>query len=247
MKETRMLMGMPITVDIADRHAETSDSEAVFDYFRSIDTRFSTYTPLSEISQINAGILSTDASSAEMREVLARAEATRLETDGYFDIRKPDGMLDPSGLVKGWAIEHAAHILERRGFRNFYIDAGGDIVVRGKNAAGAAWSIGIRDPFGSAAVVTIIHTTDCGIATSGTYLRGQHIYNPKDARPITDIVSLTVVGPTIYDADRFATAAFAMGKRGIMYIEHLDGFEGYQIASDGRAVMTTGFEAYIHP
>ncbi len=72
--------------------------------------------------------------------------------------------------------------------------------------------------------------SDCGVATSGTSIRGQHIYNPQDdAAPIDEIVSLTVIGPNIYEADRFATAAFAMGSDGIVFIEQLDGFEGYMI------------------
>jgi thiamine biosynthesis lipoprotein len=86
------------------------------------------------------------------------------------------------------------------------------------------------------------------VATSGTYARGRHIYNPKAAEPLTDeIVSLTVVGPDIYEADRFATAAFAMGAAGIQFIEQLDGFEGYQIDRQGQATLTTGFKDYVLP
>ena len=59
-----------------------------------------------------------------------------------------------------------------------------------------------------------------GIATSGTYARGEHIYNPKNpSEAIESIVSLTVIGPNIYEADRFATACFAMGKDGIYFLE----------------------------
>jgi thiamine biosynthesis lipoprotein len=84
------------------------------------------------------------------------------------------------------------------------------------------------------------------VATSGTYLRGAHIYNPHapDA-PAGDIVSLTVIGPNILEADRFATAAFAMGEGGIDFIERVDGLEGYQIDSEGMARMTSGLERYL--
>jgi len=58
----------------------------------------------------------------------------------------------------------------------------------------------------------VVYVTDEGIATSGTYLRGEHIYNPKTGEAASEIVSLTVIGPNIYEADRFATAAFAMVK-----------------------------------
>jgi thiamine biosynthesis lipoprotein len=84
-----------------------------------------------------------------------------------------------------------------------------------------------------------------GVATSGTYVRGQHIYNPKNGnQPVTGIVSLTVIGPDIFEADRFATAAFAMESVGIAFIEELEGFEGYMIDQKGMATYTSGFEEY---
>ena len=79
-----------------------------------------------------------------------------------------------------------------------------------------------------------------------SYIRGQHIYNPHDGdKEIKDVASLTVIGPNIYDADRFATAAFAMGKPGIRFIESLPGHEAYMITSDRRATLTSGFERYV--
>jgi hypothetical protein len=61
----------------------------------------------------------------------------------------------------------------------------------------------------------VLAVSDCGVASSGSYLRGQHIYNPKAPnQPLTAMVSLTVIGPDIYEADRFITAAFAMGADG---------------------------------
>ena len=84
-----------------------------------------------------------------------------------------------------------------------------------------------------------------GIATSGSYLRGQHIYNPHlPEKKLTEIVSFTVIGENILEADRFATAAFAMGKEGINFIEQLPHFEGYAIDSNGMATFTSNFELY---
>jgi thiamine biosynthesis lipoprotein len=62
---------------------------------------------------------------------------------------------------------------------------------------------------------------------------------------MTDIVGLTVIGPNIYEADRFATAAFAMGREGIMFIENLAGFEGYMIDQHGQATFTSHFTRYV--
>lgn len=244
MKQLQLLMGMPITVEILDASATEADIEKVFASFRAIDETFSTYKEQSEISKINRGELTGDAYSEAMKTILALSEQTRQETRGYFDIRH-DGMLDPSGIVKGWAILQAARMLKAAGFVNFFIDAGGDIQVAGTKQ-GHPWRVGIRNPFNRNEYVKVLALTDKGIATSGTAIRGQHIYNPHQPQmPIEEIVSLTVIGPDVYEADRFATAAFAMGKRGIYFIEQLAGFEGYMIDASARATFTSGFERYV--
>ena len=84
------------------------------------------------------------------------------------------------------------------------------------------------------------------MATSGFYQRGRHIYNPHAADDLLDeVVSLTVVGPNVFEADRFATAAFAMGSDGINFIESRPGLEGYMIDKAGMATMSSGFGQYL--
>lgn len=244
MKQSRLMMGMPITVEILDAGATAETLDAVYDYFASVDRTFSTYQASSEISRINRGELDPADSSEEMRTILALSAQTKAETQGYFDIAR-DGRLDPSGIVKGWAIQQAADRLRADGWRDFYIDAGGDIEFSGLNH-GRPWRAGIRNPFDRREIVKVLAVTDCGLATSGTAVRGQHIYNPfHPADPILDVVSLTVIGPNVYEADRFATAAFARGMVGICFIESLDGFEGYQIDANARAAFTSGFSKYV--
>jgi FAD:protein FMN transferase len=244
MKQLQLLMDMPIAVEVLDASVTEAAIDNVFRYFHAVDATFSTYKEDSEISKINRGELREDEYSAEMSTVLALSAQTKQETQGYFDIRH-NRIIDPSGIVKGWAILQAAHMLKEAGYANFYIDAGGDIQVAGtKN--GRPWRIGIRNPFNRQEHVKVLLVTDKGIATSGTAIRGQHIYNPHDPHtPLADIVSLTVIGPDVYEADRFATAAFAMGKRGISFIERLPGFEGYMIDASARATFTSGFERYV--
>ncbi len=245
MKETRLLMGMPITVEIVDAQATQASLDAVFDYFAYIDETFSTYKENSEISRINRREIGLAEYSPDMRTVLTLAEMTRQETDGYFDITR-NGFCDPSGLVKGWAINNAAEILRQKGFANFYVDAGGDIQADGKNNQGQDWRVGIRNPFDIHEIVKVVSISHGGVATSGTYVRGQHIYNPKDTAPLnSDIVSLTVIGPNVYEADRFATAAFAMGRDGIIFIENLENFEAYLIDQKRQAMFTSGFNRYV--
>ncbi len=245
MEQTKLLMGMPITVEIIDSFGEKSAIEKVFDYFKSVDQRFSTYKKESEISQINQGKLPLADWTGAMQEVFALCEKTRRETNGYFNILHR-GKYDPSGLVKGWAIYHAAQMLKNLGFTNFYVEAGGDIQVSGCNAEGKKWRVGIRNPFNRFENVKIIHLDHEGVATSGTYIRGQHVYNPHQlSGKIKDIVSLTVIGPNVYEADRFATAAFAMGKKGIEFVEKMNGFEGYMVDAKGVATLTSNFEKYV--
>jgi thiamine biosynthesis lipoprotein len=245
MKEIRALMGMPITVEIADASAEKADIDAVFSYFENIEERFSFFKADSEISSINDGRIKESQWSSDMRTIFSLAEKTKRETNGYFDISIPGGKYNPSGIVKGWAIYNASKMLLSKGFHNFYVDAGGDIQAHGKNEQDLYWSVGIKHPFDQGQIVKVIYLKDRGIATSGTYIRGQHIYDPYERNKcITEIVSMSVIGPDVFEADRFATAAFAMGSRGIDFIENLEGFEGYVINKDGIATKTSGFEKF---
>lgn len=241
---TEQIMGMPITVEVVDEGAGEAAIKRVFDYFRQIDDRYSTYKPDSEISRVNRGLPANEWSS-EMRQILKLCDQTKQETDGYFDI-EIDGHMDPSGLVKGWAINRAAEQLRADGVTNFRVDAGGDVQVGGVSSRGRPWRIGIRNPFDRDENVKIVKVSSEGVATSGTAVRGQHIYDPhRPGQPINNVVSLTVIGPNIYEADRFATAAFAMGPRGIEFIESQPGLEGYMIGADKKATFTSGFERYV--
>ena len=247
MKEARLIMGMPIEIEIVGDDVHNA-LEAAFAHLVSVDERFSTYKETSEISKMNRGELPLAAISDEMREVFAIAEKTKQETNGYFDIHRPDGSIDPSGIVKGWAILNTATLIRAAGYENYFVNAGGDIAMSGKNAEGKEWSVGIRNPFNANEIVKVVYPRGKGIATSGSYIRGDHIYNPhQPEQKIKDIVSITVIGPDVLEADRFATAAFAMGKSGIAFIENLPGFEGYAIDANGIATMTSGFAAYTIP
>jgi FAD:protein FMN transferase len=240
-------MGMPITIEIVDPGVDVTVFDRAFDTFAYVDATFSPFKDTSEVSRLNSGELTPRHMSADMREVLALAEQTRQETDGYFDVYYADGRLDPCGIVKGWSIQRVADQLHAEGWANFYVDAGGDIALTGHNADGESWRVGIRSPFEPDQIVKVLELTDCGVATSGLYNRGAHIINPHNADAALDqVASVTVIGPNVYEADRFATAAFAMGGSGIYFLESLPGFEGYQIDPHGQALLTTHFSDFCH-
>ena len=114
-QQTRIVMGMPITIMIADA-VHNSIFEEIFSYFVYVDEKFSTYKPTSEILRINRGELVEKDWSDDMKTVMRLCKETTKETDGYFNITTPMGGLDPSGLVKGWAIYNAAELLQKKRF-----------------------------------------------------------------------------------------------------------------------------------
>lgn len=242
MKKTAVIMGMPVTISIIDKDAKDKDIDEIFDYFRRIDEKFSTYKEDSEIGKINKGKIKRNFSS-EMKKILGLSEKTKKETGGYFDI-KINGKLDPSGIVKGYAIHEACKIFLKKGYKNFYVEIAGDVEVYGK-IKGRKWRIGLENPFNRKEIIKTVNLSDRGIATSGNYIRGSHIFDPIKKRKADEIMSITVIGPNVYEADRFATAAFAMGNRGIDFIEDLSGFEGYLVTKNRMGIMTSGFEKYL--
>ncbi len=112
------VMGMPIVIDLRDDGAGDDLLDLAFGEFREIDARFSTYRDDSEIMRINRGVLALADAHPDVREILDRCEELRSETRGYFDIRAADArMIEPSGLVKGWAVDRVSALLESRGRR----------------------------------------------------------------------------------------------------------------------------------
>ncbi|HEY7032496.1 MAG TPA: FAD:protein FMN transferase [Thermomicrobiales bacterium] len=240
-KRTWLQMGMPVTVCITDDAAGPADVAAVTAWLDHVDRRYSPYRDTSDVCRLQAGTLDRHDVSEEFAAILRLCDQTRRETAGYFDPIR-NGRFDPSGLVKGWAIERAADLLAARGFANYFVDAGGDVRAVGLNGDGQPWRVGIRNPFRRGEVVKVLAISDRGVATSGTAVRGRHIYDPFSAAPLdTDVVSLTVIGPTIFEADRMATAAFAMGRGGLSFIAARPNLEAYAVMLDGTAVHTEGF------
>ena len=141
------VMGMPIVVDVREEDVDHDMLDKVFARLRFVDATFSTYKPDSEISRLDRGELALEETHPDVGEVLERCERLRVETNGYFDARAASaGSLDPSGLVKGWAVDRAAAILENAGLRNYAINAGGDIRVRGRAVPEPCWRVGIQHP-----------------------------------------------------------------------------------------------------
>jgi thiamine biosynthesis lipoprotein len=236
------IMGLPVVVDVRD-HCKSSVLDEQFDWLRWVDAIFSTYKDDSEISRINRGELRPEDAHPYVRQVLDRCDQLRDETEGYFDMRTPDGSIDPSGLVKGWAVDRAAAILNDAGLHNYAVSAGGDMRVRGRAVPELAWRVGIQNPLDRQHVAAVIEsTTDLAIATSGAYARGEHVWNPHNGRPPVGILSVTIVGAELAIADAYATAAFAMGAElAPHWTARLYGYEAMTILADETVFKTGGF------
>jgi FAD:protein FMN transferase len=229
----RQIMGMPIGIDARD----PADVDAAFDWLHEVDAAFSTYREDSDINRLQRGEVSLADCRPEVDEVLTRCLELERFTDGYFSAR-PAGRLDPSGLVKGWAIDGAA---DRLAARNVCINAGGDVLARGRPAPDRLWRVGIRHPEEPDRLAAVVAVENLAVATSGEYERGGHIVDPHTGRPPTGLLSVTVIGPDLATADAYATAAFAMGAGGPAWTATLTGCDAMCITSDHRVLSTPGF------
>ncbi len=234
-------MGMPITVDVRDDCTDAILDE-LFDWFREVDERFSTYKETSEISRLNRDELAVRDCHPDVRWVLARCDELREETGGYFDARYRSLLeVDPSGLVKGWSVDRGGELLERHGLRNYSINAGGDIRTRGGALPDDRWRTGIQHPLHEDRIAAIVESNDLALATSGTYVRGEHILDPHSGRPPTGLLSVTITGDDLGTVDAYATAAFAMGESAPVWLSTLRGVEGLVLLPDETSLMTPGF------
>jgi thiamine biosynthesis lipoprotein len=241
-RRVEQIMGLPVVVDVRDDREADSAVDDLFDWLRWVDATFSTFKEDSEISRINRGELRREDAHPDVREVLEHCDRLREETNGYFDMRAPDGGIDPSGLVKGWAVDRAAAILDCAGLHNYAVSAGGDMRVLGRAVPELVWRVGIQHPLDRQQVAAVVESTDLAIATSGAYARGDHVWNPHSGHAPSGILSVTIVGPELGTADAYATAAFAMGpERAPHWTARLAGYEAMTILADETVFKTGGF------
>jgi FAD:protein FMN transferase len=238
------LMGTVIAIDVRDPGLPEHVVDSVFAWFREVDATFSTFRSDSEISRLGRGELSLSECTRDVREVLFLCDEVRRRSAGCFSIRQ-GGRIDPSALVKGWSVERASLMLKAAGARNFFINAGGDILACGRPAPDRGWRVGIRHPEQTDRLAAVLAVSDLAVATSGTYERGEHIVDPRIGRPPTGLLSMTVIGPSLAYADAYSTAAFVMGDRGASWVAGIDHYEALAITDQHRTVRTAGVEQLL--
>ncbi|WFB88659.1 MULTISPECIES: FAD:protein FMN transferase [Streptomyces] len=226
----------------------TALDEAVAGLHRA-DEVFSSYRDGSEISRLARGELTVEACAPEVAEVLELAAEAERVSRGWFSTRY-QGRLDPTGIVKGWAVERAARRIAAAGATGVSVNGGGDVQLLGAPGARRPWRVGVSDPLrpgGLAAVVSASGADELAVATSGSAERGAHVVDPRTGRSaVTDLLSVTVVAPRLTWADCWATAAFAMGSReGLRWLESLEGVEGLLVTAGDEVRCTGGLAGWL--
>ncbi|WP_072802593.1 FAD:protein FMN transferase [Rhodococcoides yunnanense] len=230
------IMGIPVSVHIRahrpGRDVIATAVAAVFARLSRAEAIFSTWQPTSELMRLRRGDLALADADPSMRVVMDLCERAASVTGGLFttDLVAPDGTRgwDPTGLVKGWAVDDAAAVLRTVDRIAFSINAGGDIVCglgRLSDALANTWNIGIEDPADRSRISRVLPITVGAIATSSAAARGAHIIDPRTGAGLTHPGSATVTGPELVWADVWATTTFidptALGRS--------DGFADYRL------------------
>jgi FAD:protein FMN transferase len=235
------VMGMPISLALRGRHTDDAAARVawaeVMSSLREADRVFSTYRPDSCVSLLNAGEIELEDCPPEVAEVLALGDLARISSGGAFDVRRPgpDGevVLDPSGVVKGWAAERAARALADLADTDFCLSAGGDITCRTVDADGRPWRVGVEDPADPRRIVAVVPVFSGAVATSGTAHRGAHLVDARTGRPPAGVASVTVIAGSLTWADIDATAAYAQGREAARWLETRPGRSGLVVWDDG--------------
>jgi thiamine biosynthesis lipoprotein len=250
------IMGMPISIQlrgpglrgdgaIAVHDRAAGAVAATFDQLRQVDAVFSTWIPDSQVSRLARGELALAACDPQVRDVVRLCAEAREVTEGWFDAGRlpgePDGgsdrggrAFDPTGLVKGWAVQRACSVLAGTlPEHDVLINAGGDIAVSCGRADTPPWRLGIENPADRAETLARVELRSGGLATSGTAARGHHIISPATGLPATGLASVSVIGPSLMWADVYATAAFARGPGCVDWLRTLPGCTWLVVGPDG--------------
>jgi thiamine biosynthesis lipoprotein len=234
------VMGMPISLALRGRHTDDAAARGAWAEavaaLRDVDRVFSTYRPDSLVSRLARGELSLADCPPEVAEVLALGELARLQSHGAFDVRR-DGVLDPSGVVKGWAVQRASRPLVALPDTDVCLSAGGDLVCRVAGPDSPDWRIGIEDPRDPSRVVAVVPVRTGAVATSGRVHRGDHVVDARTGLAPDGVASVTVVHDDLTWADIDATAAYAMGRDAARWLRTRQRRTGLVVWADGRTEL----------
>jgi thiamine biosynthesis lipoprotein len=233
------VMGMPISLALRGRHEDDAAAAGAWDEVMAglhrVDEVFSTYRADSVISRLGRGELGLADCPDEVAQVLRFGDLATRASDGAFSVRRPH--LDPSGVVKGWAVDRAAQALRALPDTDFCLSAGGDMVCVSR---GEPWRVGIEHPLHPDRLIATVPVRNGGVATSGTAHRGEHLVDARTGAAPEGVASVTVVAPTLTVADIDATCAYALGQRAAEWLSGRTGRTGLVVWADGTSTAVSG-------
>jgi len=233
-------MGTVFSIDVRDPGDWSAAIGAVVGWLHRVDAVFSPFKPGSDVSRLARGELRPADADPEVRVVLDLCAEVTAATEGFFT-PLVDGRIDPTGLVKGWAVERASELLRQHGSANHLVNGGGDVQLAGEAAPGRPWTVGLVDPLDRTRLLTTVEGRDFAVASSGVAERGAHIRDPFTGRAASRLAGATVVGPSLTRADAYATAAFVMGRAAVRWIAAVPGYAALVVAPDGTRATSTGW------
>jgi FAD:protein FMN transferase len=165
----------------------------------------------------------------------------------------PEIRLDFGGVAKGWAAHQAAEQLKASG--PALMNAGGDIAISGPRLDGNPWRVGISNPFEPGEDYAVLHLQGGGVATSGKdrrrWMQGDilnhHIIDPRTGQSATtDVLTVTVIAPTVMEAESAAKAVFLLGSEaGLSWLDADSGLAGLLVLDSGQVIASQRAEEYL--
>lgn len=238
------VMGTVITIDLygdahVDSHVLAKGVDATASVLREADEVFSTWKLHSPLSRLRRGELTIDEVPPEVLDVFEKCREARRLSHGWFDPWSLPGGVDPTGLVKGWATRRSLDPLRGYGLSGALVNAAGDVASFGGTGNGEPFRIGVVRPSNQRQLACIVESPGA-VATSGTYERGNHLFNPFTGNsPVT--ASATVTGPDLALADALATALAVAGPSGLAFINEIMGYEGLVVETSEAFYVSDGF------
>ena len=183
----------------------------------------------------------------DVNRVLEHTGIGQIEiTDSVLVKRNKRCKLDLNAIAKGYGVDKTFNLLNQKGFKNIFVEIGGEVKCSGKNIKNKSWSIGIEDPSDDGnyekKISAIISVPNGAIATSGNYrnivdLDGEilgHTINPQTGFPIqTDVLSVSVLSNSCMESDAWATALMAMNHQtGFALVENQSNINAVWILVD---------------
>ena len=208
-----------------------------------IDKIASTWKADSEISRYNRALVKDEFElSAELKELIKRAEEIKVRTGGAFDIHHRGEGIDLSAIAKGYAVDHIAdYFYDDLDIQDFLVEIGGEVKARGHNAKADPWKVGIYIPPSHSHIVgPRVTLSNTSMATSGQYFKEGHIKNATTGSvPDHDLLSCSVIHPSNTSADALATALYVMGcEAGLAWAEE-NKTKAIFIRNDGSIIKST--------